>query len=271
MADDHLDLVLRVLDHQIIGPDRELVGKVDDLELTPTESGLVVTGVVVGPGGLSQRLPGRLGDWVAAVWRRLSSSSDPQPVVVPIVHVADLGSAVVLTRRAATALQRSFGLEQWLRQYVVSRIPGAKGGEEDRAPDSDESPSRDEPLVNLTDPPTRPPGPHTRWLSQLLGAPVVDESGRHLGSLIELHCGIGNERWTVTHLQVTRSPLGTELGYHADPDQGPVVLQRAFRRLQRHDLLIAVGEVREIDTEPPRVVVETRDDRRHPHHDAAAP
>ncbi|GAA6527647.1 hypothetical protein [Intrasporangium sp. DVR] len=278
MTSDHLDIVLRVLDHQVVGPEREIVGKVDDLELTGPGTDLAVTGFAVGPGGLSQRLPGRLGAWVGAVWRRLSSSSDPQPVVVPVVHVADLGSAIVLGERVAEALQASFGLERWLRRHVVSRIPGAKGGEQETeagaasGSDATASPAPGpEASARPTDPPTRPPRPGARWLSALLGAPVLDEDGHHLGDLIEVHCRSGPRRWTVTHLQVTRSALGTELGYHADPHQGPALLKWAFRRLQRRDLLVPVADITEIRDEPSRVVVSTRADRRHPHHDTDAP
>lgn len=272
MSDGHLDLVLRVLDHQIVGPRRELVGKVDDLELSWTADAFVVTGLVVGPGGLSQRLPGRLGAWVGAVWRRLSTGSEPQPVVVPTTQVTDLGSAVELTEAAVVALQRSFGLERWLRRYVVGRIPGAKGGDHDEALDSGDGPATPTmSRADLTEPPVRPPAPGAQWLSALLGAPVLDEDGHRLGDLIELHTGIGNERWTLTHLQVTHSPLGTELGYHADPHQGPALLRRAFRHLQRHDVLVPVGEITEIRTEPARVVVTRSGARRHPHHDATAP
>ena len=257
----HLDVVLRVLDHQVVGPQKDLVGNIDDLELTPAGEALAVTGIAVGPGALSQRLPGRLGSWVGAVWRRLSADSDPQPVVVPIGHITTVGSAITVDGPATWALAESFGLEKWLRRFVISRIPGAKGGAEPGREDRD---GRTRP-VNVLEPPTRPPQPGCRWVSDLLRAPVVDDTGHRLGNLIELRCASASEPWRVTHLQCTQSVLGTELGYHADPDLGPGLLRRLFRRLQRHDLLIHVSEVTEIRLEPSRIIVATRDDRRHPH------
>ncbi|WP_353508045.1 hypothetical protein [Intrasporangium sp.] len=257
-----LDVVLRVLDHQVVGPEKELVGNIDDLELTPTGTALAVTGCAVGIGALSQRLPGRLGTWVGAVWRRLSTDSDPQPTVIPVGHIAALGSAITVDAPSTKALAESFELEHWLRRFVVSRIPGAKGGA-DPARDEGGGPSRP---VNVLEPPTRPPLPGCRWVSDLLRAPVVDDTGHRLGTVIELRCDSRSEPWRVTHIQCTQSVLGTELGYHADPDLGPLLLHRFFRRLQRHDLLIDVADVTEIRLDPARIIVATRDDRRHPHH-----
>jgi len=257
-----LDVVLRVLDHQVVGPDKELVGNIDDLELTPAGEALAVTGCAVGIGALSQRLTGRLGTWVGAVWRRLSTDSDPRPVVIPLGHIAAVGSAITVDGPSARALAESFDLEHWLRRFVVSRIPGAKGGAELER-EGDDGPTRP---VNVLQPPTRPPQPGCRWVSDLLRAPVVDDTGHRLGSVIELRCDSTSEPWRVTHLQCTQSVLGTELGYHADPDLGPGLLRRFFQRIQRHDLLIPVADVTEIRLGPPRIIVATRDDRRHPHH-----
>lgn len=256
-----LDVVLRVLDHQVVGPEKELVGNIDDLELTPAGEALAVTGFAVGAGAFSQRLPGRLGSWVGAVWRRLSTDSDPQPVVVPVGHITAVGSAITVDDPSTRALAESFGLEHWLRRFVVSRIPGAKGGSDPERKDGDR-PTRP---VNVLQPPTRPPKPGCRWVSALLRAPVVDDTGHRLGNLIELRCASASEPWRVTHIQSTQSVLGTELGYHADPDLGPGLLHRFFQRIQRHDLLIPVAEVTEIRLDPARIIVATRDDRRHPH------
>ncbi len=256
-----LDVVLRVLDHQVVGPGQELVGNIDDLELTPAGDALAVTGCAVGIGALSQRLPGRLGTWVNAVWRRLSTDSDPQPIVIPLGHIGNVGSAITVDRPSARALAQSFELEHWLRRFVVSGIPGAKGGAEPEREDEDGSARP----VDVLEPPTRPPQPGCRWVSDLLRASVVDDTGHRLGTVIELRCDSTSEPWRVTHIQCTQSVLGTELGYHADPELGPGLLRRFFQRIQRHDLLIPVGEVVEVLLDPARIVVSTRDDRRHPH------
>lgn len=58
---DGFDLVLRLLDHQIVGSGGELLGEVDNLEMMEIDGDLMVTGIVVGPAGLGPRLPGKLG------------------------------------------------------------------------------------------------------------------------------------------------------------------------------------------------------------------
>jgi sporulation protein YlmC with PRC-barrel domain len=120
--------VLRLLDHQVVGPDGELLGNIDDLELVVSDEGWSVTALLVGPAALGQRLPGRLGRWTIAIWRRLRTDPDPRPCRVPVEQVHDIGSAVTVTRAAADSLAASFGLELWLCEYVVSRNPGATGG-----------------------------------------------------------------------------------------------------------------------------------------------
>jgi sporulation protein YlmC with PRC-barrel domain len=239
------DLVLRILDHQILGPHGELLGNVDDIELVGNLPHLTVTGLMVGPAALSNRLPGKLGTWTYAVWRRLHPDRDPTPTVVPVTSVTGIGPAISIDARAAVALAGTFGLELWLRRYVISRIPGATAGNQ-QDPDLIDSaagrPERERAAALLA------PHPHGRALSSLLGQPVKDAHGTTLGVLCELRCSgqPANQRQTtltVTHLQVTPHPAGSQLGYGADPHQGPAPLAALTHWWQRHDLLLDINDI----------------------------
>ncbi len=83
-----------------------------------------VSYLLVGAEALGHRLPGKLGTWTLAIWRRLNPALDPAPTCVPLADVLDVASAVTVTPERATALQTGFGLELWLQHYVVDRIPG---------------------------------------------------------------------------------------------------------------------------------------------------
>jgi sporulation protein YlmC with PRC-barrel domain len=124
VARDAFELVLRLLDHQVVDPDGELVCKVDDLELRETADGTyVVTALLAGPLALGPRLPGRLGRWVVALARRWSADADPVPRRIPFERVTDLGSAVVVDRSRDDLDVTP--LEDWVRNHVVDRIPGS--------------------------------------------------------------------------------------------------------------------------------------------------
>ena len=122
------DAVLHLLDRQIVDPDDLLIAKVDDLELTRRDDGRwAVSAILTGPGALGPRLHGRLGEWVGAVWRRLYPDADPAPGRIPISDVIDIDSAVTVARHR-DALQID-GLEIWVREHVVGRLPGSRHAE----------------------------------------------------------------------------------------------------------------------------------------------
>lgn len=123
----HDSLVKRLLDHQVVDREGRLLGKVDDLALREDGDGLVVEGLLIGPGALAPRYPGVLGRWGWAIWRRLNHPDDPGVVLVPWREITDLGSAIQVVDRAGAELLASFGLERWLRRHLIGRIPGAKG------------------------------------------------------------------------------------------------------------------------------------------------
>ncbi|MCW6004063.1 hypothetical protein K1W54_05620 [Micromonospora sp. CPCC 205371] len=109
------DAHLHLLDRQIIDPDGRMVGKVDDVELaSDAEGGLYLAALLVGPAALGRRVGGRFGRLLVRLQGR------GEPIRIPMEEVTEIGSAVRLgTRRPPS------GLEHWIRDHVVARIPGA--------------------------------------------------------------------------------------------------------------------------------------------------
>jgi sporulation protein YlmC with PRC-barrel domain len=259
---------LRILDHQVVGPDGELLGNVDDLELAVSNDGWSVTALQIGPAALGRRLPGKLGWWTVAIWRRLQTSPEPHPARVAIADVEDIGSAIRVNRSAADVLARSFGLELWLREFVVSRIPGAKGGGDERDRGRPEPDGGTKKPRNGTAPSGR--AIRTASVSDVIGAKVLARDGSELGVVLELLCaepasGGHRDHLTVTHVEYGQHVAGSELGYDADPRQGPLAVGAVVRWWQRGHRVAPIEDVVDVDLEAGtlRVASETR--HVHPH------
>lgn len=124
VAGRRYDAVLHLLDRQIIDPDGRFVGNVDDLEISEYDDGrLVVTGILTGPGALGPRLGGRPGQWMVAVWHRLRPDADPHPGRIGAEDITEIDSAVHVAVRAGDLDIN--GLERWVNDHVISRLPGA--------------------------------------------------------------------------------------------------------------------------------------------------
>jgi hypothetical protein len=124
VAGRRYDAALHLLDRQVVDPDGRLVAKVDDLELTQRDDHrLAVTAILTGPGALGPRLGDRLGQWVVAIWRRLRADTDPQPGRIDATHIAEVDSVVHIAVRAGEL--HINGLEAWVNQQVVTKLPGA--------------------------------------------------------------------------------------------------------------------------------------------------
>lgn len=223
---------------------------------------MAVRGLVVGPAALAQRLPGKVGAWTGAIWRRLHPEQDPQATVLPVAEITGIGPTIRVSEAARVALEQSFGLEHWLREYVISRIPGATAGEtEPPTP-----PARSAHDVSGRHTPLCDPHVDGQWLSSYLGAEVATESGRRLGRLTEVRCrtgGAAGRPWRLTQLRTTRSPFGTELGYDVDDQQGPRPVAALFRHLQRHDPVVDWAEVVAVDL-PATIIVSDAAELLHP-------
>jgi hypothetical protein len=125
-AGRRIELHLHLLDRQIVDPDGRLLCKVDDLDLAQDVHGRpYVAGLLIGPAALGPRLGGRLGTWWVAIATRLSDDLRPRPYRIDISDVIDYGSAITVTRSAATRIATlASPLEVWLDEHLITRLPG---------------------------------------------------------------------------------------------------------------------------------------------------
>jgi len=253
-AGSPIALGLRLLDHQLVGREQELLGNVDDVALEEREGRLYAVGVLRGPGAWASRQPGALGRWGRAVWRRLDAAEDPAPVFLPLDHVLSIGSSVHVDAWAASYLIGTDGLEMWLRRHVVAKIPGARGGEHPFG-GPDPSPPHPAPVGTVLDGPL---------LSSLLGARVVTADGSDAGRVVEVRAvqdspmasRVGALR--VTSLVHGPHRLGGELGYREDTGMGPALLGAALRRWHRQDTETPWDGVRAVSWRTSQVQLTTR-------------
>jgi sporulation protein YlmC with PRC-barrel domain len=263
VTEGRIPLVLRLLDHQIVGADGDLLGNVDDLELAQTPDGLLVVGILSGPPALAARQGGRTGAWLTAVWRRLHPDQDPHPLAVPLDHVTRLDSAVHVSARMERVLEENAGLELWLRDKVVSRLPGAldRPDGDDRRHTVATSRERHEELACADD---------ALRLSRLLGVEVLSASGERVGRVVEATAeaferrGLELGRLRIVELVSSNRHLGEELGYTMDP-QGPVLLRVLLRWWHRGDRRLSMDDVEQLDWRARRLVLSSRARPRHPH------
>ena len=247
-----LALGLRLLDHQLLGHEQEMLGNVDDVALEESDGRLVAVGLLSGPGAWANRQPGALGRWGLAVWRRLDPREDPQPLVLPLDHVLRIGSAVHVDPWAATFLAGADDLELWLRRHVVSKIPGARGGDH---PFGGHLPSLPEHDTDLD----LRPGTHV--LSTLIGARVIRADGSDAGRVVEVRARpvtpMTSRVGPLVVTSVVHGPrrLGGELGYRDGPSMGPRVLGAALRWWHRHDVETGWEDVRSVDWASSRVLL----------------
>ena len=121
-----IDAALELLDRQLIDSDDALAGKVDDLELTPSEDDshvLYVTAILSGPGALGPRLPGRLGRAWSALFDRLHPAEHPEPIRISFGVVQSLGPRIRISMSRHHLGVNSF--EHWTREHIIRRIPGS--------------------------------------------------------------------------------------------------------------------------------------------------
>jgi len=239
-----LALGLRLLDHQLLGREQEMLGNVDDVALEEHDGRLVAVGVLRGAGAWAHRQPGALGRWGRAIWRRLDPREDPRPLVLPLDHVLAIGSAVHVDAWADSFLAGTDGLELWMRRHVVGKIPGARGGEHPFGGELTSTPRGDADLE-------LPPQAHL--LSSLIGALVVRADGSDAGRVVEVRAAQATPLSTrvgplvITSLVHGPHRLGGELGYREDQRMGPLLLGSALRWWHRHDAETRWGDVQAID------------------------
>lgn len=224
-------LVIRLLDHQIVGSDGHFIGKVDDLALREEGDALVAEALMVGPAALAPRYPGVLGRWGWAIWRRLNDPDDPGVVLVPLRDVQDIGSDIVVSDAAREALLASFGMENWLRRHLIGRIPGAKGTHPSAA--EVEVPAwagEDRP-----EPPERGRAGGTHRLTELLTMVVHDRARTPIGRITDVHgrCADGSDSIRLTRVLIGPRMLGSSLGYSSADQEGPLAVRSVIRAVHR--------------------------------------
>jgi len=78
--------------------------------------------------------------------------------------------------------------------------------------------------VHVSELPT--PGPDSYYAFQLVGLAVVDEEGRELGSVVEVHPGVANDNLELA--DGTLVPLIDDAVRAVDLDAGRIVVERGF-------------------------------------------
>ncbi len=116
-------LGLHLLDRQLVDRDGRMAGKVDDLELTASETGdaLYVTAILTGPGFLAPRLGAeRYGMW--AQERRPCLDGGATSGRIPFSRVVEVGNHVDLAMDRTEVA--TYDGERWFLDHLIDRIPG---------------------------------------------------------------------------------------------------------------------------------------------------
>jgi hypothetical protein len=206
-----------------------------------------------GPGALGQRLPGRLGRWTVATWRRLSVERHPVPIRIPLEHVHRIGSAITLTPEATTTAKQRLTLEEWVGDHLINRIPGSG-----LAP----NPEPDQRLRGSADL-EEPEKTRTVLLSQLLTFQAF-HGEQDLGTVHEVNTESTapnapvDGRLTVSSYVIGPRATGSTMGYYRHPEHGPLILRALIRRLHRNDTRVEARDVHSFDIAQRRMSVHSR-------------
>jgi len=118
-----MELGFEVLDQQVIDRSGELMGKVDGIMLELREGKPPrVASLVIGGGTAARRVHPGLAEWLLR-WRRRWGPKDDQPLKVPWSKVLKIGIDVQVDVDAKRT--PAWAWENWLRDYIIGRIPGA--------------------------------------------------------------------------------------------------------------------------------------------------
>ncbi|PBB84890.1 MULTISPECIES: hypothetical protein [unclassified Mesorhizobium] len=119
-----MQLLRDILDKQVVDREQVKIGKVDSLvaELRQGKPPRIVA-VELGSIALARRLGARPGQWAARLTARLRGKRYARPHRIAWRKVRDIGVDIefdVDVRRT-----RIFAWQDWLRDHLVGRIPGA--------------------------------------------------------------------------------------------------------------------------------------------------
>lgn len=223
----HCSARLSVLDLQIVDVDGLLVGRVDDVEITVDERGKVqVVALWCGQRALGRRLGGTIGHALQASATRLdigNAADGEQTGRIDASLVSELTSVVRLSR-PLRELPGIAGLEGWLAEHLIGRLPGAGTA----ATDLDRTPSAG-PLGRRA----VAAGPAGPLLSELLGAAVTDQSGGPAGLVHDLRLTVTSDGAPVLGPVIGlvvggpgwRARLAHAWGFAEGRSHGPAVLR----------------------------------------------
>jgi hypothetical protein len=120
-----VDAGLDLLDRQLVDVGGRMAGNCDDLDMPSPDGGGApfVTAILAGPGALASRIGGRPGRWIASVHARLQDPDPTGPASISFGVVKRLGVVIELSvHREDLQVMR---LETWVRDRIISRIPGS--------------------------------------------------------------------------------------------------------------------------------------------------
>jgi hypothetical protein len=117
---------LDLLDRQLVDRNGRLAGKVDDVEFAVDDDSDAlprVDALLSGLGALANQLGGDLGRWLTSIERRLALRRDRAPSRIDFGAVKSIGSSIELAAdREELDGNRA---ERWVRDVLISKIPGA--------------------------------------------------------------------------------------------------------------------------------------------------
>lgn len=204
------DASLHLLDRQIVDLDGQMVGKVDDVELTRDVDGAwVPTGLLVGAPALLRRFGGRLGPWLLDhyVDARAVHAGRGRPGVIELDVVDTVTSEVHLSVRREGVLE----------------------------PRANEPAAVDH---------------HARLADVLGLPVAAEEGVDARGRVLDVRLGPTDEhpdRQQILALVVGPGRPGSLLGYDRRDQPGPVVLSKLVRWLHRHARVVLLGRGVELD------------------------
>ena len=119
----NLSVRLDLLDQQIIDSEERPFGRIDDVVLEIGSDGAPrVVAVLVGAEVLGDRIGGFLGEAMSRISARMRQ--DAEPPSIPASSFARWSPRLKLTV-PLRELRHVAGLERWLGEKIVSRLPGA--------------------------------------------------------------------------------------------------------------------------------------------------
>jgi len=83
-----------------------------------------VSALLVGPIALGPRFKGRLGHWITTLAQHAAGDRERGPHRVDMSHVVEIDSSVALDVSAIDVGLRSG--DDWVRDHIIGRIPGAR-------------------------------------------------------------------------------------------------------------------------------------------------